>query len=109
MEKKYWDDITLVGEHHKIQPASKDEIRKVKNTLEKYNIDPSDIEHWKNNNWQRMEALVEECKQKEYSVMKRIVESEQKEKANLVKEMQNEREELETVKEVYNETEKKVD
>ena len=50
LKNKLWDDITLTGEHTNIVPASSDEIRKVQNTLEKFQIDTRDIERWKNNN-----------------------------------------------------------
>ena len=38
MKQKAWDEITIVGEYEKITPATKEEIRKVQNTLEKHKI-----------------------------------------------------------------------
>ena len=54
-----------MGEYNKCIQATTDEIRKVQNTLEKFDIVPSEIERWKNNNWQNMEQLVSEHKRKE--------------------------------------------
>ena len=79
MQNKFWDDITLNREHSDILQATKEQIRKVTNTLEKYDISPSEIERWKNNNWLTMEVLIKESKSKEYSVMKKMVENIQRE------------------------------
>ena len=68
-----WDEISVVGEFENCVPASQDEKRKVFNTLEKHCIYLVDIEKWKNKEWVMLGQIVEECKKKEYSVMKRIV------------------------------------
>ena len=51
-----------------------------------------------------MEKLIQNCQQKEYSVMNRIVDAIRKEREEQHKEKLNEKKELETIKEIYNES-----
>ena len=62
-----------MGEYNNCTPATTDERRKVFNTLDKLNIELSEMEQWKNREWVTLEKIVIECKLKEYSIMKRIV------------------------------------
>ena len=74
LEQKEWYDIALGGEYERCIVATDDEKRKTLNTLRKYKIDVGMIEQWKNKNWTKILPLLEECRWKEYSMMKRIVE-----------------------------------
>ena len=74
LEQKEWYDIALGGEYERCIVATDDEKRKTRNTLRKYKIDVGMIEQWKNKNWTKILPLLEECRWKEYSMMKRIVE-----------------------------------
>ena len=77
---KVWDEISIAGEFTEWEAATQDERRKVMNTLEKYNIELCEIEQWKNKQWIILAQIVKECRQREYSVMKRIVEAIKKER-----------------------------
>ena len=82
LNTKEWDDIAFGSEYEKCILATSDEKRKTLNTLERYNIDIHMIEQWKNANWDKMEQLLKECKWKEYSSMKRMVEDIRKTQEN---------------------------
>ena len=103
MKRKAWDEISFIAEHGQVIPASKEEARKVQNTLEKYGIELFDVEQWKNKNWQQIENLIIECNKKEYSVMKRMVEAIRKEKIETNKEKENEKKDIESIKNTYKE------
>ena len=55
------------------QPDSgtRNKRRKVMNTLDKFGIELYEIEKWKNNNWSKIEQILQNCSHKEYSVMKK--------------------------------------
>ena len=104
VQENIWNEISLTVEHEQAVPASKDESRKVQNTLQKYKIELSDIEKWKNKNWEKIETLLSECNQSEYKVMKRMVEAIRLEKEKERKENENEKEEMEDIKDTYKKT-----
>ena len=73
IQQKAWDEISIAGEYHNCIQATADERRKVFNTLDKLNIELAEAEQWKNREWTKLESIVQEYRQKEYSIMKRIV------------------------------------
>ena len=88
MKLRAWDEISIVGEFPESIGVTKDEKRKVTNTLDRYKIELCDIEQWKNKHWIKLEQLVKECEAKEYSVMKRIVDAVKKEREQQSKDEQ---------------------
>ena len=72
-EKTTWEEMTLVNEIEDIIPATQTEIKKVKNTIESQNLSTTEIENWKNNNWEKYDTILDQCQKREYEVMKVLV------------------------------------
>ena len=69
-----WEEMTLIGELE-CTPSSEKEKKKVRNTLKRLEIKIKEIENWKNTNWSQYDDILEKCNNKEYEIIKLIVES----------------------------------
>ena len=45
----------------------------MKNTIESQNLSTTEIENWKNNNWEKYDTILDQCQKREYEVMKVLV------------------------------------
>ena len=70
-----WERISLKEEYKECIEATEKQKRKAMTTIGRKRITIDDIDRWKNKYWIEMNVMMKECENKEYSVMKRIVNS----------------------------------
>ena len=69
-----WREMIIIKEYKEAQRADAEEIRKIGNTLERYQIRVDQVKSWKSKNYKRGRNILKECKNKEYKMIKRVIE-----------------------------------
>ena len=72
-EQMTLDEMTVITDIDGTIPLTNNEKRKVTNTLRANKIGTNDIEEWKNKNIDEIRKLQKESKNREYEMMKRII------------------------------------
>ena len=73
IDKSEWDKIGLKDRYEGCISATERQVRKSLNTISEEHIDIAEVVKWQNENNEEMKRMMIECSNKEYSVMKRIV------------------------------------